>query len=54
LLQAMPVPQLVPSVLRLQPVMSVTIEVTVVQAPAAHVGVMTELVRLPELSQTAA
>lgn len=48
------VPQVVPSVSRLQPVVSDATEVVVAQVPAEHVGVMTERVRLPVLSQTAA
>jgi hypothetical protein len=53
-LQACPVPHVVPSVLRAHPGMSVSVVVTTLQAPAVQVGVMTDRVRLPELSQMAA
>lgn len=53
-LHAMPVPQLVPSVLRVQPVVSVPVDIFGVHAPAVHVGVVTLRVRLPELAHVAA
>jgi hypothetical protein len=53
-LHAMPEPQLVPSVSRAQPAVSVSVDGTAVHAPAAQVGVVTARVRLPPLSQVAA
>jgi hypothetical protein len=52
--QAWPVPHVMPLVLRAHPGMSVSVVVTTLQVPLTHVGVITERVRLPELSQRAA
>jgi len=53
-LHALPVSQLVPSVSRAQPAVSVSVVVTVEQAPAEQVGVVAGRVRLPPSSQIAA
>jgi hypothetical protein len=53
-LQVWFVPQLVPSVSRVQPGVSVSVVTTLEQPPAEQVGVVTDRVRLPELSHVAA
>lgn len=47
----MVVPQLVPSMLRAQPAVSVSVPPAVLQAPPPHVYVVIERVREPELLQ---